>query len=243
MDDPAGALVLSGLAAVAGGILRDRSALLAELHAGRAEMADRRRDELEVARLEERAALGRELHDSLGHALTVIALQAGAARRLEADDPAAAAAARETIAETATRALHDARGGFSAGAHDVGDLVATARAAGVPTRVTGPAPPPELAPVVFRVVQEALTNVMRHAPGSPVEICFLGPEDRSGYACTVTNPLPPATARRTTYPSAGRGLAGLRSRVEEVGGVADWRAADGRFSLEVRFPAPVGARA
>ena len=166
MSDPAGAIVLTGLAGVAGGILRDRSALLAEVRDAR-ELADRRRrDELRTASLEQRASLGRELHDSIGHSLTVVALQAGAARRLQLSEPAAAAGARGTIEATARQALHDLRHGFDTGPGSIEGLLDTARAAGLEVDISGPLPPPDLAPIVYRVLQEALTNVLRHAPGA-----------------------------------------------------------------------------
>jgi len=242
MDDAVGVFVLTALAAVAGGILGDRSALLAELRARRTEAAERRRDELELIRLEERAALGRELHDSLGHALTVIALQAGAARRLGATQPDATRDAWGTIRRTAAQALTEVRGGFAGDARGFDELVATARAAGLPVTVAGPAPPAELSRVVFRVLQESLTNVLRHAPGRPVEIRFRGPHDGTWFSCSVTNPLPVAGASGPPSPGSGRGLPGLRARVEEAGGTARWERQDGRFRVTATFPALVGAR-
>ena len=151
MDDPFGATVLTALAAVAGSILHDRTALLTELRAARADAVERRGAELRVAALERRAALGRELHDSVGHALTVVALQAGAARRLRETNPAAAAGARDTIDRTARQALRDLRRGFDTAPSGISELVDTARRSGLEVGVTGPPPPAELAPAVYRV--------------------------------------------------------------------------------------------
>jgi signal transduction histidine kinase len=243
MSDPLGATVLTSLATVAGGILRDRSTLLAEVRAARAVAADRRRDELRVAALEERAAMGRELHDSIGHALTVVALQAGAARRLQSTDPVAAAGAREAIERTARQALDDLRRGFETEPGVIADLLATARAAGLEISVVGPSPPAHLLPVVHRVLQEALTNVLRHAPGARTEVRLATSGDReAGYACTITNAAvgpPDEREPRPAYPSAGHGLVGMRARVEDAGGTVTWRPVDGGFQVSATFPSRV----
>ncbi len=239
MSDPAGAVVLTALASVAGLILGDRSALLADVRAARRRAADRRRDELRIAALEERAALGRELHDSIGHALTVVALQAGAARRLEVSDPIAAAGARDTIERTARQALDDLRHGFGAEPANIATLLDTARAAGLRVDVSGPLPPPDLAPIVYRVLQEALTNVLRHAPGARAEIQLAA---RTGadaaYLCTVANDIVPGEPT-TAYPSAGRGLSGMRARVEAAGGAVEWASTSEGFVLTATIPSRV----
>ena len=239
MSDPLGAVVLTGLASVAGGILRDRSALLAELRDARELAARRRRDELRTASLEQRASLGRELHDSIGHSLTVVALQAGAARRLQLSEPAAAAGARDTIEATARQALHDLRHGFDTGPGSISGLLDTARAAGLTVEVSGPLPPPDLAPIVYRILQEALTNVLRHAPGATAEIRLSAQTGVCpAYGCTVTNNSVPGEPART-FPSAGRGLSGMRARVEEIGGDVQWGPSGGGFMVTTRIPTSV----
>lgn len=236
--DPLGAVVLTALATVAGTILRDRSALLTDVREARLVSSGRRQDELRIAALEERAAIGRELHDSIGHALTVIALQAGAARRIEAADPDAAGSAREIIERTAREALAELRRGFETTSRTAEDLVSTARAAGLDVTLHGPPPPPELAAVVYRVVQETLTNALRHAPGARVRI-ELGGQGSSAepYRCTVSNTAPAEAP--TAYLSAGRGLAGMRSRVQAIGGTVTWGPADGGFVVSATFPRAV----
>ena len=239
MADPAGALVLTAFASVAGGILRDRSGLLAEVRAARAEAADRRGEELRIAVLEERAALGRELHDAIGHALTVVALQAGAARRLKVADPVAAAGARDTIERTARQALDELHRGFEAIPGTVEGLVSNARSAGLEVTVDGPAPPPELAAVVFRVVQEALTNVLRHAPGARVRVQLGSATGAAAYECRVSNTVPDLSP--ATYPSAHRGLAGMQRRLESIGGTVSWGPSEGGFVVTATFPRTVEA--
>jgi signal transduction histidine kinase len=236
MADRVGAVTMTTLAVVGGLILRDRTALLAGVRAGRADAVVRRRDELRLAVLEQRAALGRELHDSVGHALTVVALQAGAARRLRDSDPEAAAGARAAIERTARQALADLRRGFESRPDGIDGLLDTVRAAGLDVTVTGPPPPSDLAAVVYRVLQEALTNALRHAPGAGVVVRLDAHDDR--YSCTVTNP---PSRRGTTYPSGGRGLPGMRARAEEIGGTVDWSADEEGFTVTATFPVRVGA--
>jgi signal transduction histidine kinase len=239
MDDPAGAAVLTVLATAGGLVLHDRSALLADLRTARAEAAARREAELRIAALEERAALGRELHDSIGHALTIVALQAGAARRLRTTDPVAAAGARATIERTARQALLDLSRRFETGPDGIAGLVDTARAAGLEVELVGGPPPPEIASVVHRVVQEALTNVLRHAPGARVQVVLGELADRTGYTCRVRNSgLREAAAPAPSYPSAGRGLTGMRARVEDAGGTLRWGRVGTGFEVAARFAAP-----
>jgi signal transduction histidine kinase len=237
MDDPLGAVTLTVLASVGGAVLRDRTTLLAEVRAARADADGRRREELRVAVLEQRAALGRELHDSVGHALTVVALQAGAARRLRDSDPVAAAGARDAIERTARQALDDLRRGFESRPGGIDGLVETVRAAGLEVDVAGPPPPPDLTAVVHRVLQEALTNALRHAPGAPVAVRLR--VDASGYTCRVHNahvPGAPASA------SSRQGLPGMRARAEQIGGTVEWSADEEGFTVTARFPVRVGAR-
>jgi signal transduction histidine kinase len=236
MTDPAGATTLTALASVGGAILRDRTTLLAEVRCARAEADVRRRDELRMAVLEQRAALGRELHDSVGHALTVVALQAGAARRLRGTDPVAAQGARDAIERTARQALLDLRRGFESRPGGIDSLVATVRAAGLEVDVSGPPPPPDLAAVVHRVLQEALTNALRHAPGAAVVVRLR--VEAADYTCMVRNPLVHVA---TTYPSGGRGLPGMRARAEEIGGTVEWSVDEEGFTVRARFPVRVGA--
>jgi signal transduction histidine kinase len=242
MDDPAGAAVLTALATAGGLVLHDHSVLLAELRAARTEAAARREAELRIAALEERAALGRELHDSIGHALTVVALQAGAARRLRTTDPVASAGAREAIERTARQALLDLRRQFETDPDGIAGLVDTARAAGLEVDLTGPPPPQEIAAVVHRVIQEALTNVLRHAPGARVQVVLGEPDTRSGYTCRVRNSAAhEAAVPAAAYPSAGRGLTGMRARVEEVGGTVRWGRVGTGFEVSARFAVAVEA--
>lgn len=84
--------------------------------------------------------------------------------------------------------------------------------------------------LLYRLVQEGLTNAHRHAPSSPVDIDLSGTPG-AGIAITVANPLAPGGER-----GAGSGLVALRSRVELLGGVFGARASRGRFELRAELP-------
>ncbi|MFC4949769.1 sensor histidine kinase [Pseudonocardia sp. GCM10023141] len=188
--------------------------------------------ELERARsaertLAERNRLARELHDSVGHALTVTTLQAGAAARVLDSDPAFVTRALDAIAEAGRTALDELdhvlgllRDGEGAIARrvaqpDLGDLdalLASTRATGVDVAaqvVSGPvAVPPAVSREAYRIVQEGLTNALRHAGPVPVTVRVATTAD--AVELLLTNPVDPAPGTRT---GGGRGLAGMRERV------------------------------
>ncbi|MFD5461311.1 sensor histidine kinase [Kitasatospora sp. NPDC127059] len=144
--------------------------------------------ELRAERLLERNRLARELHDSIGHALTVTVLQAGAAR--EVGDPVFAAKALEVIEETGRRAMDDlertlvllretppGENGTATerpGIEQLPALFDTARAAGSPVEawidVPAGALPGVLARESYRIVQEGVTNALKYAPGEPIGV-------------------------------------------------------------------------
>src|ERR1700742_256925 len=144
----------------------------------RAEEAERTRDEMARRRaVEERLRIARELHDSLTHSISVIQVQAGVAEHLARkrgeEVPPALAAIREAGADAARelratlsvlRRTEDADG---SGLGQLENLVSRARAAGLPVTVTVSGAerplPPEVDQAAYRIVQEALTNVSRHA--------------------------------------------------------------------------------
>lgn len=204
--------------------------------------------ELEVAadRAAERGRLARELHDSVGHALTVTTLQAAAAARLLDSDPAAARAALAAIEETGRTAMADLdhvlgllraeaspaeAGGPRAPARspartlaDLDALLDDARRTGVDVHLVGddamlPDVPRAVSQEAYRVVQEALTNALRHAPGAPVAVAVARGPGRA-LVVEVRNPLGPGTRRRAPDGPGreGRGLAGMRERAHLLRG-------------------------
>jgi signal transduction histidine kinase len=209
-------------------------------------------NELERAKravLEERARIAREMHDVVAHHMSMIAVRAETAPYRVPDLPDSARAELATIAGAARSALTDMRRLLGAlrsengeaptapqpGLDDLGDLVATAKAAGVDVTLTldGLAAVPETVGLAaYRIVQEALANAARHAPGSPVTVDGRGHPDR--LELTVRN-------RRTgpTTSSDGHGLIGMRERAALLGG--SLTAEPDRSDFVVRATLPFGA--
>ena len=198
--------------------------------------------------LAERARLARELHDSVGHALTVSTLQAGAAAQVLDTDPAFVRRALEAIAETGRTALDDLdhvlgllredRDTARAPVRDLqalDALVTGARSAGVEVGLRMDGDPAALPAAVsreaYRLVQEGLTNALRHAGPVPVSV-RITVED-GGIALVVDNPLPERAAARA---SGGRGLRGMAERAELLGGELTAGPDDGVWRLAARLP-------
>ncbi|MEU6671856.1 histidine kinase [Streptomyces sp. NPDC046727] len=192
----------------------------------------------------ERTRIARELHDSIGHALTVAVVQAGAARA--AGDPEFTDRALDAIEETGRAALADlervlgvlreserpvsARPTLA----DADRLLESARASGakVDAEVTGPveALPGPVSREGYRILQEALTNVLRHAGAVParVRVAVTG----GMLVLEVRNPLP------GPIPDAGRGsgLRGIRERAALLGGTARTGPDEGNWQVRVELP-------
>ncbi|MFI0233214.1 sensor histidine kinase [Streptomyces sp. NPDC017086] len=194
----------------------------------------------------ERTRIARELHDSIGHALTVAVVQAGAARA--AGDPAFTDRALGAIEETGRAALEDLERVLGvlreaerpAGARptlaDAGRLLESARASGaqVDAEVTGPVAsvPGPVSREGYRILQEALTNVLRHAGAVPVRVRVA--VTGGTLALEVRNPLPGAIPG----PGRGSGLRGIRERAALLGGTA--RTGPDEGDWQVRAELPVG---
>jgi signal transduction histidine kinase len=202
--------------------------------------------ELQTEQLMERNRLARELHDSVGHALTVTTLQAAAAARLLDTDPDFARRALTAIEETGRTALEDLDHVLGllredAGAKtpqrtlaDLGGLFDQTRSAGVEVdaeigRVE------EIPPVVsreaYRIVQEGLTNALRHA--GKVRVTVRLAVRGSRLELEMTNPADPVAPARA---GGGRGLRGIRERVTILGGRMTAGADDGRWRVSVALP-------
>ncbi|MEV4684157.1 sensor histidine kinase [Streptomyces kurssanovii] len=219
------------------------------------QLADRmEREQQAVAdreRLRERSRIAGDMHDSLGHDLSLIGVRAAA---LEVDaglGPRQQQAARELreAAAEATARLRDIVGVLRAdgepaptapSGETVGALVERARDSGLDVHLHEDGPraglPPMTARAVHRVVQESLTNAAKHAPGAAVRVGLsCGDAD---VTVRVTNPLPPSAAS----PSAGgTGLVGLDERVRLAGGtLTHGPSADG-FTVTARLPLSSGA--
>jgi signal transduction histidine kinase len=229
---------------------RRRTALLRELTA---RLVQERATAERAAVAEERTRIARELHDAIGHEVTVIALQADAAAAALAKAPERAAAPVEAIRRSAAEALGEMRrvvGMLRAAEEedlrpqpalpDVAALVEQSRAAGsrVDLTLRPPARPVhasvELA--AYRLVQEALTNARRHAPGAPVDVRVVA--DDADVLVEVVNASPGAIpVPRPPGAGSGFGLVGMRERVRMLGGRLDAGPTDdGGFALTARLP-------
>ncbi|HEY7174472.1 MAG TPA: sensor histidine kinase [Micromonosporaceae bacterium] len=216
----------------------------------RAEEAERTRDEVARRRaVEERLRIARDLHDSLTHTISVIRVQAGVAahlaRKRGQDVPSALSAIDEASADAARelRATLDVlrRDDGGNGVAQLPLLVSRTRAIGLPTTVTVTGQPRALPPDVdvaaYRIVQEALTNISRHAGPATVSITLEYGLD--ALKITVDddgNGAPHAP------PSSGFGLVGMRERVDSLGG---WMRAEprdgGGFSVCAHIPSPAAS--
>jgi signal transduction histidine kinase len=226
----------------AGLFVHDRLRLVQEIRVTNARLAADRDLRAHAAATAERARIASELHDVVGHSLTVIVLQAGAARRLWNQDRATAERALATVTEVANSALSDldrSLGTLDAaprgGLEDIEAVVETARVAGldVELRIRGPMPEPDepgLELAAYRIVQEALTNVMKHAPGAGATVNIEC--DGAELRLEIENRITVAGA----LPVAGYGLRGMKDRVQSSGGSLEWRTCDGQFTVLARLP-------
>lgn len=193
----------------------------------------------------ERERLSRDLHDTVGHTLSVISLQAGVAADAIAAGSPAAAQAVERIRAASSRSLREVgsmvrilRAGDGDGVHSlsaVPEVVETARGVGVETSVDIAVTPGELSPPVdataFRVIQEAVTNVVRHAGAT-----------RAAVAARVVDGtlLVDVTddGRGAGGTERGHGLLGMAERVRLLGGtLTTTNGDDGGFAVRARLPA------
>ncbi|MBE8516591.1 two-component sensor histidine kinase [Amycolatopsis sp. H6(2020)] len=234
------------LAAAATPVFRaGATALLGPSAAERAALAERR-----SAVLAQRNRLARELHDSIGHTLTTSTIQAAAAADLVEADPAQVRRALGTIEEASRSALEDldhvlgllreepAAKAPTRTLAEVDVLAVRAREAGLDVRlaVTGPvaALPATVSREGYRIVQEGLTNALRHAGPGAVDVRVEAGPDRLGIA--VVNALPgdgPRTGRH--------GLAGLAERVEALRGELDAGPDGQQWRLRASIPLRAGA--
>jgi signal transduction histidine kinase len=245
-----GALVWGG-AWVIGDRVRQRRARIAELEE-RALRAEREAErERRLAAAEERTRIARDLHDSAGHAINVILVQAGAARLLQEQDLERSREALQTIEEVARETLgeidqlvaalreddlrEDSGGPVEPppGLAAVETLAARHRSAGLSVSVRERGArrplPPALDQAAYRILQEALTNAARHGEGSAeVEIGF----EPSSLELGVSNPIRPEQAPG----GAGHGLVGMRERAALLGGSLEAGASNGVFRVRARLP-------
>ena len=199
---------------------------------------------------EERARIARELHDVVAHSVSIIAVQAGAAEELIERDPEKARQHMSSVRRTAREAMSEMRRlldvlrtdepGYApqAGLARLPDLLEETRGAGVPVELIEQGERPRLAPgldlVAFRVVQESLTNVRKHAPGAATQVQMrYGPKTLE--LDVINEPaLGPANSNGDR---AGHGLIGMRERVRLFDGSFDAHPiANGGFRVHATLP-------
>ncbi len=263
--------VFAAVAATVGGVWR-HSAARRRLAEDRVAAERRAREDADRALATERARIARELHDVVGHGISVVLLQARGARRVLDADPEQVRVALDEVERVAARALVEMRlllgvlrplpdpSSPSAGvppapqpgAGDLSDLVERVRATGTPVALaTSPAVaqlPAGLGVSVYRIVQEALTNALRHASGAAVTVEVSTGE--GGVAVEVTNARPPRIPPAATTgpirpddalaPGGGTGLLGVRERTEVFGGSFEaGPVPGGGYRLRTLLPLPL----
>ena len=195
--------------------------------------------------------IARELHDVVAHSMAMINVQATAAAVLLAEDPAGAAAAIQAIRGASKSGLRELRAilkvlreadtdGPGAGVPDLRDIRALAdatTAAGTPVVLRAympPAPlPPPVALTAYRIVQESLTNVVRHADGATATVIIR--QDHGHLLVEITNDSAPASTEFAE--GTGTGLAGMRERAAALGGTLEaGPRADGGFVVRAWLP-------
>lgn len=247
--------VVLGAAALAGDGSKARR-LYAETIEERARQAVARREtEMREAVVEERARIARELHDAVGHTVNVLVVHAGAGRVAASRDPARAAAALgeiETIGRSALSdidrllgLLRDDGGAEREPTHGLGDvpaLVDRIRTTGLDVELLMPSHLPRIpiatGAAAYRIVQEALTNVIKHAGPASVRVAV---EIDADLVLTIDDDGRGAGAadRNARSGRIGRGLIGMRERASLLGGELDaGPRTGGGYRVYARLPLP-----
>jgi signal transduction histidine kinase len=247
--------VVSTLPFAAGMLLSSREQHAKELRRHAVELEREREERARAAVAEERARIARELHDVVGHAGGVMTVQAGAARLVLDTEPerarqsllAVEAAGRDALAEM-RRLLAVLRTddesqelGPQPGLSDLQTLVDQVREAGLPVELVVEGDSAVLSPgldlAAYRVVQEALTNVRKHAGDAPTVVRVRYVPDGLRLAVENDGPALPAAVRES-----GHGLVGMRERVSLYGGdVEAGPRPEGGFVVRIHLPIAPGA--
>ena len=236
-------------------VVRSRQELAEALAARTVELEHEREENAKLAVAEERARIARELHDVVAHNLSIMVVQAGAERRALGDERPDTTEVLETIETTGRTAMAEMRRllGMLRRSDDelalapqpslshLGDLVAQVREAGLPVDLRVHGQPRPIAPGVdlsaYRIVQEALTNALKHAgPARARVIVRYGEHD---LEIEIADDGPGGTADPAT---GGHGLVGMRERVALFGGdLAAGRRRGGGYAVRARLPLTGGA--
>ncbi|MGH1563199.1 sensor histidine kinase [Mumia sp. DW29H23] len=245
----------SVMSAALGESVRSRKVIAADA-VERAELAERTREDEARARVDaERLRIAREVHDTVAHAIAIINVQAGVTAHVLDRRPERAKESLTAIEQTSAQALREIRtilGVLRADSDDraplvgiegIDDLVAQARDAGLDVK-TEAAPPPATLPstvsaAVYRIVQESLTNVIRHA--GPTRVTVVLAYEADAVAVRVTDEGPRGSVPPSVDPAPpgvpGRGLVGMQERCDLLGGaLTAGPLPDGGFEVSARLP-------
>jgi signal transduction histidine kinase len=217
-------------------------------HVIAAARAQARRDLISRASSEERARLAGEVHDVAGHGFALVAMHAGVALLVLDEQPDQARASLEAIKATSDRSLAGLRGMLDVfhprdggpGLADVDALISDVRAGGLTVNLVMDelTLTEEVDGVAYRVVKESLTNVLRHAGPTTAEVRITRVGDD-----VLVRVIDRGRGTHGGVAAEGRGLAGMRSRVEAVGGRFEAGSPDGGgFAVTARMPVPDGGR-
>jgi signal transduction histidine kinase len=256
-------LVLAVLAIALAEVIRTRRELQQSQEHSASLAAEAARAETERTQLAERARIARELHDDLGHSLAIISLHANAsAEQLPADHPATDTLDQvRTAAAQALRQLREAVHALGGGGKtpserephlaELNALVDRLRAGGITVNVRQDhdAVPADVEATVFRIVQEATTNALRHSHPQNIRITIESAEstqdDRKGLRVDIRNDGAPEGPSDATLNGRGpgRGLVGIRARAEEFGGEVAWGLSPpDQFVVQALIPVGEGSR-
>jgi signal transduction histidine kinase len=236
-----------------GGTAKVRTEHMAEMMKVRAERTRAREEQERRQASEERLRMARELHDVLGHHLSLINVQAGVGLHLMEKQPEQAREALTAIKTASAEALREVRAVLDVmrakdepaprrpalGLSRLDELTADA---GLPisTKVTGDERPlpPEVDRAAYRIVQEALTNVRKHAgPGATASIAVDYLPTALHLAIRNDGPAVP-DAGRAPDEGEGTGIAGMRERAQSLGGSVETGPVDDGFLVSVLLPTP-----
>lgn len=263
----------SVMSAALGESVRSRRVIAAEAQE-RAELAERTREEEARARVDaERLRIAREVHDTVAHAIAIINVQSGVTAHVLDKRPDVAREALRAIEQTSSRALREMRAILRVlrddddgrvpypGLGQIDELAVKAREAGLDIKIEETSPetplPSAVGSAAYRIVQESLTNVIRHVgptrvtialhPGvDAVQIRVTDEGRRAAAAEDVADLRLPSQhrARAGTSAGPGRGIVGMRERCELLGGELDaGPTPGGGFEVNARLPlAPTGPR-
>lgn len=263
----------SVMSAALGESVRSRRYIAAEA-LKRADLAERTREEEARARVdEERLRIAREVHDTVAHAIAIINVQAGVTAHVLDKRPERAREAFEAIERTSSQALQEMRSILGVlrdpsdgrvphpGLGQIDELTAKAREAGLDVTLEGASPsvqvPRAVGSAVYRILQESITNVVRHAGPTRVTVALdysadtleirvtddgRRPDPHDGSMNPHPSPTGPTHNGVGSTGKAGRGILGMRERCQLLGGhLAAGKRPEGGFEVKAQLPlAPTG---